>query len=170
MAQGRCAGEPSKQAWVAVSSTLEELGEKAHPAHTHCSGWKIEGCHTPHSQGQDFLPSCSRRKRVFSTKAPTCRVLPRIPSTLKCNALEPCAGGTRRWWAAEGGEGGNRSDQQLAHAQIQAPASSPTVGTATPRSPAASPGPAATARGRELRPQVALRPASLFLRRQLAGG
>lgn len=36
-------------------------------------------------------------------KCPTCKSLPRIPSTQTCNALEPRAGGTRRWGAPEGG-------------------------------------------------------------------
>lgn len=92
--------------------------------------------------------------------------LPGIPRTPRCKALEAGAGGTRSG-GRQKGEGRGYRDQRM-----RSTARSPTVGTSMPSSPAAaaSPEPAATERGRELRPQVAPRPASFFLWPPLAGG
>lgn len=85
------------------------------------------------------------------------------------------AGGTRSCGAStEGGgvEGEGPQRPPAAHAQCQAPARLPTVGTAKPRSPAsaASPEPLATSTRRERRPEVTRRPEGLLPRRPPARG
>lgn len=163
-AQAPRAGEASKQAWVAVPSTLEEQGgETAHPLTRTAAAEKSKTATPPGrslAQGKrgPCLPNVTLQDHVQDTQHPDLQS-PQVQ---------------RGWDTALGGGRGGRAAATggPAHAQIRVPARSLTVGTATPRSPAAaaSPGPAATARGQELRPQVVPQPASLFLWRPLARG
>lgn len=167
-ARGRCAGEADKQMWAAVSACIwEERGGKARRSRA-LQRLKTEGCPlTPPQPGHRFLRSPSGRKGALSTKCPPAGSCPGAPAPRRAPPLGP-RGWDWRWWAAEAG--GEPRRPATGACADRVPARSPTVGTATPRSPAAaaSPGPAGTGGGRELRPRARPRPASLFRRRPLA--
>lgn len=167
-ARGRCAGEAGKQMWAAVPACIwEERGGKARRSRA-LQRLKTEGCPShPRSLGTASFALPRGERGPSLPNAPPAGSCPGAPAPRRASPLGP-RGWDWRWWAAEAGGEPRRPGTGACADRV--PARSPTVGTATPRSPAAaaSPGPAGTGGGRELRPRARPRPASLFRRRPLA--